>query len=408
MKIKFTLLAALGAALLSILPTGVFAAANVKDYGAYGDGSHDDTGAINAAINADNAVYFPPGRYWYQSASRMQLPGIKSYRLYGDGAGNSIIEFHRSGGSANGILMTSTQANPRTLTVEGLTLRAMDSGCGDAINAQFGDVSAEGAWKTRCLTVRNVQIQGTDRTGYPSGYWNFGIYMWQATNSVIEDVQMENYFQYGTGIYWGSASTYGTTQLFVHNVSMLYWAKAVKTEGHVEGFNMSSFELTGVGTYNTFAMDLEGAISGGSHPPFFNLTNGHFNFIGGGVHFHNLSSVKVANVNFAHVGYGVGSGGQGSGTHVYLDDVWGGIVSNCDFAGPGPSIPYENGVYSEYTSQDVLVTGCSFGMYPNSGGSALVAINGVHRVKWLDNNFSWAINRYDNYAGSNTFIRDIP
>ena len=50
-------------------PAGVLPVFNVKDYGAYGDGVHDDTAAIQAAANAaSNAanggiVYLPPGRY---------------------------------------------------------------------------------------------------------------------------------------------------------------------------------------------------------------------------------------------------------------------------------------------------------------------------------------------------------
>ncbi|HWM26375.1 MAG TPA: glycosyl hydrolase family 28-related protein [Chthoniobacterales bacterium] len=402
MKPKLTLLAALVAGLLAILPSSIFAAANVRDYGAVGDGNADDTAEIDAAIAASNAVYFPPGRYKYTNPNRMNLPGTKSYRLYGDGAGNSIIEFW--GNPYNGILMSSTQANPRTLTVEGLTLKAMTAGCGDAINAQFGDLSADGAWKTRCLTVRNVQIQGTDRTGSPTGYWNHGMYLWQAMNSVIEDVQFENKFQYGTGIYWGSSPSYGTTQLFVNNVSLLYWAKAVKTDGHVEGFYMSNFELVGVGTYYSYAMELEA--SGVSYSPVFHLTNGHLSFLGGGVRFHNLNSVKVANVNFAHVGFAVG-GGQGSGTHLYLDNVTNASVTGSEFAGV-PGIHYENGVYIGTGSEDVRVSGCLFSMAPAYGGSALVALSGVSRTRWLDNNFKGTINRYDNYSGSATFIRDIP
>ena len=407
MKPKLTLLAALVAGLLATLPSSALAnwPANVKDFGAVGDGIADDTAEIDAAIASFNAVYFPPGRYKYTNPNRMQLPGTKSYRLYGDGAGNSIIEFY---GSPTGILMFSTQQNPRTLTVEGLTLKAMSAVAGDAINAQFqGNVSIPGDWKTRCLTVRNVQTQGTDRTGNPSGYWNYGLYLYQAMNSVIEDVQMEGKFQHGTGILWESATGYGTTQLFVNNVSMLYWGKAVKTSGHVEGFYMSNFELAGVGTYGGFAMELFATNGFGTRSPVFHLMNGHFSFLGGGVHFNNVATVKAAGVDFAHTGYGVGVGGQGSGTHVYLNGVSGAIIDHCDFAGD-PGVDYENGVFAANNSSGVQVSGCTFGLSPRFGGSALVALTGSTKIRWLDSLFDGTINRYDNYAGSNTFIRDIP
>ena len=35
----------------------------VKDYGAIGDGITDDSAAIQAALNADNSVFLPPGVY---------------------------------------------------------------------------------------------------------------------------------------------------------------------------------------------------------------------------------------------------------------------------------------------------------------------------------------------------------
>jgi hypothetical protein len=410
MKMKFPRLAALMAGLLAIFSSSVFAATSVKSSingqpGAVGDGNNDDTAAIDRAINADNAVYFPPGHYKYTNPNRMGLPGTNSYRLYGDGAGNSFIEFY--GNPYNGILMFSSRDNQRTLTVEGLTLKAMTAGCGDAINAQFDSYTSPslGQWKTRCLTVRNVQIQATDRSGSPTGYWNTGIYMWQAVNSVIDDVQMEGKFQYGTGIYWGSASTFGTTQLMLNNLSMLYFATGLKADGHFEGIYMSNFELSGIGTWNSidYAIDLDA--SGLSHPPVVIITNGHLNFLAGGLHCRNVAGVKVANVNFAHVGYEVAEH-QSNGTHLYLDDVWTASVANCDFAGPG-AIPAENGVFSANGTQDVQVTGCQFSMSPTAG-SALVALAGTSRTRWLDSGFNSTINRYDNRAGSQTFIRDIP
>ena len=37
---------------------------NVLSYGAYGDGVHDDTTAIQAALDLKGEIYFPPGRYY--------------------------------------------------------------------------------------------------------------------------------------------------------------------------------------------------------------------------------------------------------------------------------------------------------------------------------------------------------
>lgn len=58
---------------------------NVKDYGAIGNGTTDDTGAINSALSAatlarGGVVYFPAGTYLITSA----LAGVSGVRLAGD------------------------------------------------------------------------------------------------------------------------------------------------------------------------------------------------------------------------------------------------------------------------------------------------------------------------------------
>lgn len=87
---------------LGIIPTGEAARLlslpyNVRDYGAYGDGVHDDTTAIQAAINAVPAdggtVYFPAGIYNITSGltvgngSSAGPSSIHNVFLRGDGTG---------------------------------------------------------------------------------------------------------------------------------------------------------------------------------------------------------------------------------------------------------------------------------------------------------------------------------
>lgn len=67
---------------------------NVKSYGAIGDGSHDDRGAIQSALDAvpnpgggggaGGAVFFPPGKYRISSGLTSSTPNIA---LIGSGAG---------------------------------------------------------------------------------------------------------------------------------------------------------------------------------------------------------------------------------------------------------------------------------------------------------------------------------
>ena len=59
---------------------------NVKDYGATGDGSTDDSAAIQAAVTdicgAQGILYFPPGNYILKTA--ITFPN-KSFVIFGSG-----------------------------------------------------------------------------------------------------------------------------------------------------------------------------------------------------------------------------------------------------------------------------------------------------------------------------------
>src|SRR6185295_7662245 len=68
--------------------------ANVKDFGARGDGIADDTKAINAAIAAtkSGAVFVPPGRYLISDYIRIGKSGVV---LRGAGADKSVLWFPR-------------------------------------------------------------------------------------------------------------------------------------------------------------------------------------------------------------------------------------------------------------------------------------------------------------------------
>jgi parallel beta-helix repeat protein len=79
---------------------------NVKDHGATGNGTTDDTAAIQAAINATPAlgvVYFPAGTYLVQSAGAAILAGRSGLTFAGAGATASILKVGASA-TAGGIL----------------------------------------------------------------------------------------------------------------------------------------------------------------------------------------------------------------------------------------------------------------------------------------------------------------
>jgi hypothetical protein len=82
---------------------------NVKDYGAFGNGSADDTAAVQAAIDAANGVpvYFPAGQYMVQGLTVSD----NHQTLIGDGGYKSMLTKR-----ANGVIMTISSAQKPVLT----------------------------------------------------------------------------------------------------------------------------------------------------------------------------------------------------------------------------------------------------------------------------------------------------
>jgi hypothetical protein len=67
---------------------------SVKDFGAIGDGTADDTAAFNAAVAASSMVYVPPGVYLIRSRIEIHKSG---FTLFGAGKGVSTIKMPPGG-----------------------------------------------------------------------------------------------------------------------------------------------------------------------------------------------------------------------------------------------------------------------------------------------------------------------
>ena len=65
---------------------------NVLDFGAVGDGTTDDTSAIQAAIDTGKSVYFPSGTYKLTATLVISSSTVKFRRFFGDSKSNSIIK----------------------------------------------------------------------------------------------------------------------------------------------------------------------------------------------------------------------------------------------------------------------------------------------------------------------------
>lgn len=102
--------------------------ANVKAYGAKGDGSTDDTTAVNAACAAGEGVYFPPGTYIISNLTSLRQgnllfsdgpssailkmkSGATGWMLYGNGFSYGVENITSYGGNNSSYTTTSSQGS---------------------------------------------------------------------------------------------------------------------------------------------------------------------------------------------------------------------------------------------------------------------------------------------------------
>jgi hypothetical protein len=132
---------------------------NVRDYGAIGDGTANDTTAIQTAINAASAtggtVYFPRGVYNISSSltytSSANDPGTRVH-FVGDGVGASLIKQTSTG---NGLTISGVSSNPNLYThITDIAFIGSQSGQGVSIN--------DGAY---------VYIEACQFTGWAYGFY---------------------------------------------------------------------------------------------------------------------------------------------------------------------------------------------------------------------------------------------
>jgi hypothetical protein len=144
--------------MLALLGDGAGGVYNVKNTaygGAKGDGSTDDTGAINAAITAcinggGGTVLFPRGTYKISSA--LTVNTATGITLQGCGPQASIIK--QTSTSANGITISSSSGTVTNPQIFGLQVLGPGSGSGIGVSVS----AAAGASPVESLSMRDCLI----------------------------------------------------------------------------------------------------------------------------------------------------------------------------------------------------------------------------------------------------------
>ena len=173
---------------------------NVRDYGAVGNGTTDDTSAILAAVSASvmaggGTVYFPDGIYSISSSVIVPSNPQCDIALVGNGSNVSII---KQNGSANGIYFnmdnggTGDQIYQVLIDKIGLWANTTTQ---TAIAVTYG-ITSVSAHQNPSVTINDVHILSDG-----SNYWSNGIVLESAWNFRINKAMVVG----NTAAYTGSA-----------------------------------------------------------------------------------------------------------------------------------------------------------------------------------------------------------
>ena len=167
---------------------------NVKDYEAVGDGTTDDTDAVQAAITAcivagGGTVYFPPGTYLLTATLSIPAPDVnsKNVNLLGAGAAASTLKWSTAlGATAFGIDPSNGPDDTQPYDFKKRTIRNLH------IEGPTDDWLAAGGRKgirwASDLIIENCLIE----------QWSNGLYAWGNHQALQNSRVRECYF----GIYW--------------------------------------------------------------------------------------------------------------------------------------------------------------------------------------------------------------
>lgn len=251
-------------------------AINVKDktYGAVGDGVTDDAVALQAAFDAGNDIWLPPGIYL---SSAKLTAANKNIRIFGRWA---EIRFTAA---TDGIEIT--QNGPCQSFVGGLWLSTTQQEPGTALSIDYTGIgSLSGHRQLKLVRVSKMEIRGVD---YLSQGWTKGIFMDECNGAALDDILIQGRRdQAGSGAteFWPgmthgidnrSSLDLSPTNFVFSTVRVRGADKAFSNLGVMEGLRY--LDCTGLSSRDGIFDDRREIVGADTVDPWLTVANCHFN-----------------------------------------------------------------------------------------------------------------------------------
>lgn len=239
---------------------------SVKDFGATGNGTTDDTAAIQAAANTGKAIIIPEGIYVISATINF----TQASAIRGEGMSASFLKFS----GAYGIKFTNQAGDNNPVEISNLTMLQTGSAVGVAIWVDNSAQSGSGVIQNRTsprMVINNVSVKGSG-TVANSG-WSRGVYANDVLHATISGFHFEG--KHGASQadietlsaihFFGSGSP---VEIVIDNSWVFYVQKAIEIT-NCEGLFVSDCNLVAV-NYGVY-FDAAGT------EPQLNLIDNHIN-----------------------------------------------------------------------------------------------------------------------------------
>ena len=256
---------------------------SVKDFGAVGDPSVDDTAAFQAALNAHSAIYVPRGTY-YISATLTKANS--DLTLYGDGSDASILAFT---GGTNGLNWTAS-TDAFKLSLEGLQFRS------DTTTMAIGVSAIITPDEGRVFTNVSIEDVLVSREEGSANSWVKGFYFYNCRNIAVSESTFNG--KYGTSTHGFDCDGQSLDARF-YACQVNDCGTAFRSGGITEGTLIANCLAINIDT----AVDKVHTIGINPLEPLISITNSHFNSRVNGVILQNVQQSFISgNLFYAFAG----------------------------------------------------------------------------------------------------------
>ena len=224
---------------------------SVKDFGAKGDGNHDDTNAIQKAVNSfnensymsvqgDGKLYFPKGRYKITK----NIISKKAINYQGDGVEITQIYSYKGASFVHDSKFVGTNEDANQFSMNDMRIYVAEDHPGSVISLSFIDGAA-----ISDVNIRNVEILGAHVTiNIENGIklYNARIVRLEQCKFVGDQDKLQSWKDIKSNRGMLILGDKNPCEIYLSDCFFMFWKTAIYIGGNAEGVNIRDMAILGV------------------------------------------------------------------------------------------------------------------------------------------------------------------